>query len=155
AFYANGKLKKVAIAGGPPVDLCTATLTGPGAWSRDGTILFPQRGDTLGLYRVSDAGGQPIRVTTGAPSEGDRSWPGSHYWPCFLPDGRHFLYYVGVAPGSGSSREIRLGSLDSKASRVVAQLDSRVEYVAPGYLAYVREGTLIVQPFDARSGRLH
>jgi hypothetical protein len=93
AFYSSGKLKKVAIAGGPPVDLCTATVTGRGAWSRDGTILFPQRGDTLGLFRVSDAGGQPIRVTTGAPLEG------SHYWPCFLPDGRRFLYFKSVAPG--------------------------------------------------------
>jgi len=149
AFYSGGKLKKVAIAGGPPVDICSATLTGPGAWSRDGTILFPQRQGTLGLYRVSDTGGQPVRVTTSAPSEG------RHYWPCFLPDGRRFLYYVGKEPGSGSSREIRLGSLDSKESRVVARLDSRVEYVEPGYLAYVREGTLIVQPFDVRSARLH
>jgi Tol biopolymer transport system component len=52
-------------------------------------------------------------------------------------------------------RELRLSSLDSKETRVVARLNSRAEYVAPGYLAYAREGTLIVQPFDERSGRLH
>jgi len=149
AFYSGGKLKKVAVAGGPPVDLCTATISGSGTWSRDGTILFPQRGDTAGLCRVSDVGGQPIQVTTVAPSEDN------HFWPCFLPDGRRFLYLVNRAPGSSSPRELRLGSLDSKESRVVARLDSWAEYVVPGYLAYAREGTLIVQPFDERSGRLH
>jgi Tol biopolymer transport system component len=149
AFYSGGKLKKVAVAGGPPVELCTATLSGSGTWSRDGTILFPQRGDTLGICRVSDAGGQPIRVTTVAPSEDN------HFWPCFLPDGRRFLYLVNRSPGSSLARELRLGSLDSKESRVVAHLDSRAEYVAPGYLAFVRERTLIAQPFDVRSGRLH
>jgi len=149
AFYSGGKLKKVAVAGGPPVDLCTATISGSGTWSRDGTILFPQRGDTLGICRVSDAGGQPIRVTTVAPSEDN------HFWPFFLPDGRRFLYLVNRAPGSSSPRELRLGSLDSKESRVVARLDSWAQYVAPGYLAFVREGTLIVQPFDEQSGRLH
>jgi len=149
AFYTGGKLKKVAIAGGPPVDLCSATLSGSGTWSRDGTILFPQRGDTAGLCRVSDAGGQPIRVTTVAPSEDN------HFWPHFLPDGRRFLYLVNRAPGSGLPRELRLGSLDSKESRVVARLDSRAEYVAPGYLTYAREGTLIAQPFETRTGKLH
>src|SRR6185369_6321359 len=124
-------------------------LSGFGTWSRDGTILVPQRGDTPGLCRVSDAGGQPIRVTTVAPSEDN------HFWPCFLPDGRRFLYLVNRAPGSSSPRELRLGSLDSKESRVVARLDSRAEYVAPGYLAFVREGTLIAQPFDERNGHLH
>ncbi len=149
AFNSGGKLKKEAIAGGPPVDLCAAKFSGAGTWSRDGTILYPQRGDTAGLFRVSDAGGQPIRVTTVAPSEDN------HFWPCFLPDGRRFLYLVNRAPGSSLPRELRLGSLDSKESRVVARLDSRADYVAPGYLAYAREGTLIAQPFDERSGRLH
>src|SRR5262249_30290082 len=114
-----------------------------------GTILFPQRGDTAGLCRVSDAGGQPIRVTTVAPSEDN------HFWPRFLPDGRRFLYLANRAPASDLPRELRLASLESKESRVVARLDSRAEFVAPGYLIYVREGTLMAQPFDQRSGRLH
>src|SRR5262249_27663785 len=84
AFYAGGKRKKAAIAGGPPVDLCTATPTGPGTWSHNGTILFPQaRGSGArgsgGLFRVSDRGGDTIRVTTVAPSEDN------HFRPCFLP----------------------------------------------------------------------
>ncbi len=148
AFYSDGKLKKVAIAGGPPVDLCSAALSAAVGWSRDGTILYPQRGDTAGLFRVSDQGGQPIRVTTVAPSEDN------HFWPHFLPDGRRFLYLANRAPGSGLARELRQGSLDSKESRVVARLDSRAEYIAPGYLAYAREATLMVQRFDERSGRL-
>jgi hypothetical protein len=72
-----------------------------------------------------------------------------------LPDGRRFLYLVNNLPGSGSVRELRLGSLDSKESRLVAHLDSRAEYVAPGYLVYARDGALFAQPFDQNSARLH
>src|SRR5262245_23539083 len=132
AFYSGGKLKRVAIAGGPPVDLCTAALSAAVGWSRDGTILFPQRRDTAGLLRVSDQGGQSIRVTSVAPSEDN------HFWPSFLPDGRRFLYLVNRAPSSDLARELRLGSLDSSERRVVARLDSRAVYVAPGSLAYAR-----------------
>src|SRR5262249_10189579 len=102
---------------------------------------------TRGLFRLSDRGGDPIRVTTVAPPED------AHFRPCFLPDGRRFIYFANM-PWSGPASELRLGSLDSKGSRVVARVESRAEFVAPGYLAYVREGTLIVQPFDARSARL-
>src|SRR5262249_20134041 len=58
-------------------------------------------------------------------------------------------------PRSGAPRELRLGSLDSKESRLVARLDSKAEYVAPGYLVYAREGALFAQPFDERTARLH
>ena len=39
-FFAGGKLKKVAIAGGPPIVLCDAPAGRGGSWSRDNVILF-------------------------------------------------------------------------------------------------------------------
>src|SRR5262249_18173558 len=38
AFFADGKLKRIDISGGPPQTLCTAD--GGGAWSADGTIIY-------------------------------------------------------------------------------------------------------------------
>jgi len=49
---------------------------------------------------------------------------------------------------------VRLASLDSKESRSVQHMDSRVEYAAPGYLLNVREGALFAQSFDERRGRV-
>jgi Tol biopolymer transport system component len=148
AFYADGMLKKTPIDGGPPVELCEAVVLAPGAWSRDGTILFPRRANPRGLFRVSDAGGEPVRVTTCAPEEEN------HKGAWFLPDGRRFLYHVNSNPGAANARELRLGSLASKESRTVARMDSRAEYSPPGYLVYAREGALFAQRFDERQARL-
>jgi hypothetical protein len=72
-------------------------------------------------------------------------------WPEFLPDGRRFLYVV--TTGNGNSR-LMLGELDSDEKTYVMDVDSRVEYAEPGYLIYVRDDTLVVQPFDADTGRI-
>ena len=57
AFMAEKKLKRLDLAGGPPVtlaDVPRADPNHPGAWSRDGTILF---GCSCGLDSVSSSGG--------------------------------------------------------------------------------------------------
>ena len=87
-FFAEGKLKRVAL-GGVPVDVCDVPqgvgLEGGATWSRDDVILLSQQ---LTLHRVSAKGGSPTPVTTLA--EGEEA----HRWPWFLPDGQHFLYVV-------------------------------------------------------------
>ena len=145
AFYADGKLKKVPATGGPPMDLCEAPFALVGSWSPSGTILFSQLFPS-GIYRVPDAGGDAVRVTTPLPGE-------HHIWPHFLPDGRRFLYLRNPAPGRGE-RELRVASLDSAERRVVTRLSSRAEYAAPGYLFYVRDSALFAQPFDERKAEL-
>ena len=39
-FFAQAKLKKVDVNGGPPQILCDAPQGTGGTWNRDGTILF-------------------------------------------------------------------------------------------------------------------
>ena len=63
AFEANGKLKKVAVAGGPVQTPAYAPAMVGGAWNRDGEIVFAP-GNRTGLYRISAAGGEVIPVTT-------------------------------------------------------------------------------------------
>src|SRR5262249_24631814 len=46
--------------------------------------------------------------------------------------------------------EVRIGSLDSTEDRTLFDARSRVLYAEPGYLLFVRDGTLMAQPFDAR-----
>src|SRR4029077_4214424 len=70
-----------------------------------------------------------------------------HAWPAFLPDGKHFLYLGhNNTPGRGA---IYVGSLDSKETKLLVNANSSVLYSPPGYMLYVRAGTLLAQPFDA------
>jgi serine/threonine protein kinase len=149
AFWADGKLKKIAIDGGPPVDLGEVVLQTPGAWARDGTILFPNRAvSPSGLFRIPESGGQAERVTACGPTEEN------HRGPSFLSDGRRFLYFVNSMPGAADTRELRLGTLDSSETRTVMRMDCRAEYSPLGYLVYSREGALFAQRFDEKTVRL-
>src|SRR5262249_24566527 len=40
AFFADGRLKKIAVSGGPATTLAETPVRAPGTWSRDGVILF-------------------------------------------------------------------------------------------------------------------
>ena len=50
-FFANNKLKKVAVSGGDTIELCDAPNPHGGSWGTDGTILF-----------ATDEGRRPMRV---------------------------------------------------------------------------------------------
>ena len=81
-FFADGKLKKTLIAGGPPTALSDAPAGRGGSWSRDNVIVFAPSWRPRGvLLRVSSAGGSrpsPRRID---PATGETH----HRWPHFLP----------------------------------------------------------------------
>ncbi|MEI6667542.1 MAG: protein kinase [Acidobacteriota bacterium] len=140
-FFSANKLKTVPAIGGPPAELCDAPSERGGTWNRDNVILFSP---TLNgpLQRVTSAGGAPAPVTALAKGET------SHRWATFLPDGRHFLYFVGT--GDGTTGEIRTGSLDSKEGVAIAPSDSNGLYAA-GHLLFARGGSLMAQSFDVNT----
>ncbi len=140
-FFASGKLKKVEVSGGPPTELCLASLGYGGSWALDGTILFAPN-HTSPLYRVPASGGQPVQVTSLNPARQEAS----HSSPQFLPDGRHFLYYSSSASPEFSG--IYLGSLDGGDAKLLLRGISTALYAPPSDLLYVQEGTLIVRRFD-------
>jgi hypothetical protein len=75
----------------------------------------------------------------------------SHRFPRLLPDGKHFLYVVrnfgGDTPGGHT---LRVASVDGSTTKDLFATESDAVY-ALGYLFFVREGTLLAQPFDAGS----
>ncbi len=71
---------------------------------------------------------------------------GSHRWPQFLPDGRHFLFTV--RSGLAEQRGVYLSDLDGKTRRRLIPSDANARYVAPGYLLFLNDDTLVGQPFD-------
>jgi Tol biopolymer transport system component len=150
AFGDGNKLKKIDVSGGPPLTLCEVSYAvGSGAWNKDGIILFGSRGTGPGLSKVSAAGGVAARVTVADGKRGELF----HSFPSFLPDGRHFLY-SGVSSG-GETRGVFEGSLDVKPeeqSRKVAILTptNAIYVAAEGRVLFLRDATLMVQPFDAQ-----
>jgi len=147
-FFANGKLERIDTSGGPPQVLCDAGAGRGGAWGADGTILFTPE-IMGGVSRVPSIGGAPIHLAkTGA----EVSSMGSGRWPQFLPDGKHFLFfrYSGNATESGTFVE----SLDGGEPKLLVQGFSNAVYAAPGYLLFIKQGTLMAQRFDAGNLRL-
>ncbi len=150
-FFANGKLKKLALAGGPVTVLSDAPSGRGGSWSRDEVILFtPASAAGVGIVRVSSAGGIPIPVTTADPVADIR-----HAWPHFLPDGRHFIYTAstGICCPAPKPSVVMLALLDSADMPVrLFEAESSVSY-ARGHLLFARDETLMAQPFDADTRR--
>ncbi len=147
-FFADGKLKKVAASSGPPQTLCDATLGRGGTWNQDDVILFT-RSTSEPLSRVSAAGGTPVTVTELDPKAGELS----HRWPTFLPDGKHYLFWVQGASGISDSG-IYIGSLNSKERKLLVRTDSSGMFAPPGYLLFVRDGTLLAQELNLRKFEL-
>ncbi len=147
-FFADGKLKKLDIGGGPVQVLCDAPAGRGGTWSRGGVIVFSPSGQLGGgLYRVPVAGGTATRITTPDASRGEDS----HRWPMFLPDGKHFLYLGAAVAGPEDPDAIFVGQLDSQEKRFVTKATGNPAYAAPGYLLFCREKTLYEQRFDANA----
>jgi Tol biopolymer transport system component/predicted Ser/Thr protein kinase len=143
-FFAEGKLKKIEVTGGPPQKICDAPTGADGSWSSEGVILFDGRSNDP-IYRVSAAGGVPVVAVKPEAARKE----GSVGWPEFLPDGRHFLY---MATGQKAEENTyRIGSLDSPESKALASAQTLVTYAPPGFLLFVRDKTLVAQPFDAKA----
>jgi Tol biopolymer transport system component len=142
-FFADSKLKKIEAQGGSPQTLCDTSIGRGGSWNEEGTIIFaPDIGDSI--YRVSAAGGEPVPVTL----LDETRHQFNHRWPSFLPDGRHFLFFARTS--SEESTGTYVASLDSREQKFIMPGRSNAVYALPGYLLFVRERTLMAQPFDAR-----
>jgi len=154
AFSAGGKLKRIAIAGGPAVTLADsngAPVTPIGTWNKDGVILF---GSNAGLRRVSASGGESTLVTTSDPARKESG----HGFPQFLPDGKRFLYFVQST--DAEVRGVYASSLDAPDRRErILRTASKAFYAPPlsgygGHLLWLQGQTLLAQRFDAERLRM-
>ena len=140
-FFAQGKLKKIAVSGGPTQTLCDAPNGRGGAWNGDGVIIF-NAGNAGSLSRVPANGGVPVPAT--------KSAAGAQVFPVFLPDNRHFLF---VARGEKESG-VYVASMDMKENRRILLDVANPAYDPPapheknGHLLFVRQQTLMAQPVD-------
>lgn len=149
AFLSDGTLKKIDVDGTGVATICDVRMVaGGGSWSKNDVIVFSS-GSVL--MRVPASGGTPVPVTALDPSRREIG----HYLPRFLSDGRRFLY-LRVSPTTDESG-IYVGAVDVKpeeqsTTRLIATRGGPI-YAPPaagdiGRVLFLRESTLMAQPFD-------
>ena len=144
-FYAGDKLRRLDLATGSVVTLVDGMNSARGGtWSKDGVILYAP-GFSTPLYRVPESGGTPQTVTTI-----DTTMVTTNRFPQFLPDGKHFIYLAASHLPGGAPSTIYCGSLDG--GPPVKVLESKASAIyADGFLFFVRDSTLMAQPFNTGS----
>jgi serine/threonine protein kinase/Tol biopolymer transport system component len=146
-FFASGKLWRIDIAGGTPTQICDVPAGRGGTWNANGVIIYNAVNDGP-LLQVPATGGAPRALTTLDVTRHENS----HRYPTFLPDGRHFLYFIrsddreiqGIYVGSIERPQDRTRVIPSDFNGVYSPgLDQR-----SGHLLWLRNGALVAQPFD-------
>jgi len=144
-FFATGKLKIIAAAGGNARTLATAQNGRGASWSADGTILYVPEPNSP-VFRVSDKGGSSTPITTLNPSRGEIG----HRWPVFIDD-RHFLF---TNQGSRSDvTGIYLATIGSPEPIRLTSQYSNAAYTA-GKVLYLSNGMIVSQRLDLQNSRL-
>ena len=136
-FSADGMLKKLSLAGGRPLVLARDLPNSPwmlGSWSDDGRIAF----DTInGGLRVVPVDGGTVTALTAASGE----W---HLDPQILPHSDVVLYLAQVL----NRLRIEAISLGGKKRKTLLDNASHARYLASGHLLFMRDGGLMIAPFD-------
>jgi Tol biopolymer transport system component len=140
-------LKKVAISGGPSIQLTILDGAPQGAtWMPDDTIVFATNNPSTGLQRVSAKGGTP-EVVTRPDHQGDEV---DHLWPEVLPGGRVVLFTVTASTGGLDNASIAALDLRTQMSTILVRGGLDAHYVESGHLVYVGAGALRAAPFDLK-----
>lgn len=153
-FFANKSLKQVHLLSNlneikPEIIADADVEPGGGTWNKDGTIVFaPSMSDAL--YKVPATGGKAVKLMTLDPAKGERA----QLWPQFLPDGKHFLFFLLTAMTDTTG--VYTGSLDSAEFHRLFQAETNAVYSplagessGKGYLLYMKGRDLMGQGFNA------
>ena len=142
-FYQDGKIRKVSLAGGPPITIAAVVDLLGASWGPDDVIAFRTGG---GISRVSAAGG-------GVPETVARPDSGSDLrWPDVLPDGKAALVTV-FAGLTGA--QLGVVSFETGTVTPLGLAGTNPRYVQPGYIVYgTAEQSLLSVRFDAARRRV-
>ena len=143
AFFADRKLKKVPVTGGPVVTLADAPEPRGAWWAEDGTIVFAPH-NRMGLMRVSSGGGQAQPVTTLTQGEI------THRFPQVLPGGVGILYTASTEVIIGTGSTLVVQPLPSGERTIIQRGGYFGRYAGSGHIVYTQDDALFAMPFDLR-----
>jgi Tol biopolymer transport system component len=140
-FWSRGALRRVPVAGGPPVEITRTPQPSSSSWSDDGRILFGLAGL---ISSVPFIGGEPTALTT---QSGDQI-EFAHLHPRILPGGKWLLYTILPVNYGWDKARVVARSLLTGEQRTLVEGASDARYVPTGHLLYMRLGNLMAAPFD-------
>jgi len=140
-FFADGKLKKVPLMGGPPVVVAEGPTPRGAAWGAGDAIAMAPLA-TGGLQLLYGSGGAPKSIST---LDGERPQK-SHRWPMFLPGGKDLV----ITTWDGSRFDVELLRLETGARKLLIEDASDARYAPTGHLVFLRGTALFAAPFDLR-----
>ena len=146
-YFTQEKLKTVLLPGGSPQALADVQSVGGATWNREGVVLFATTAKR-GIARIPASGGVAADVTVPDRKRDEVL----HVFPQFLPDGRHYLLFILSAKQGATG--VYVGSLGSEERKQLVRSEGRGLYAPPGYLLFLRQGTLMAQRFDVKNLRL-
>jgi len=148
AFFARGKLCKVAVTGGRPIELADAGLNRGGVWCPNGDIVFSPS-TTSGLVLLASQGGAPRELTHLDPARKERS----HRWPALLP-GDEIAFTVGTTDQPASYDDARIDAVElaTGARRELLRGASMVKAAPGGQLVIARNDQLLALPLAQATG---
>jgi len=141
AFFTRGTLRKVSVAGGSAVTVCSlptiyADEIHGGSWGDDGNIVFESGSK---LWRVSEKGGVPQRI----PMPDDTA----AFFPEVLPGSRAIVFAGTRLVPSQQSGVWVLPPSDGQ-PRLLMEGGEMARYLRSGHLVYSAKGALVVAPLD-------
>ena len=147
-FFADGKLKKIAVGGGAAVTLCNAPVGFGGSWGDDGNIIAALN-RWGGLVRIPAAGGTPVQVTKLDPGGS------AHRWPQVLPGSEAVIFTaLELFSTDRSNANIEVISLRTGERKTLHRGGFFGRYLAegngsrgPGHLVYLHQSRAFAVPF--------
>ena len=142
AFFAENRLKKVAIAGGEPTILCEARNPVGAVW-----------GDTDQIFFGDQEGGALTQVTASGGARQKIPLNGKQVIDVDVLPGNKWLLFSTFRSSNPDYAEIRLLSLETGKMGDALEAGGCARYFN-GHLLFTRGGTLIAAPFDVDQRRI-
>jgi Tol biopolymer transport system component len=139
-FWAGGSIRRVALDGGPPVEVCPSAPLGGATWVAADEIVYAAMEG--GLARVAPSIGRPEPLTRLAPGEV------SHRLPHAVRGLGAVLFTV--FESDFDKRHARVDVLDRGTGerRTLAENAADARYVSTGHVLFARRGSLVAVPVD-------
>ncbi len=142
-FFAGDGLLRLPISGGTTTRIADASWGRGASWGRKEVIVFAPEASGP-LIRMRASGGAIEQATT----LDTVARHVAHRFPCFLPDGEHFLFVA--LPAGPRGFDVFVGSLGSSKVKRIMEADCAPVFAEPGYLVFTQGGKVMAQRFDTR-----
>ncbi len=150
AFIVGGRLQRVPLAGGPVATIADEVVNY--SWGDNDVVVYSRNpGPNAGLWRVSAAGGTPMRLTT--PDSARRE--GRHVWPQVLPGGNAAVFAIRRAGGGSEIDSLAVVEFAGGAITYLGIRGSNPRFAPTGHLLFSqRDGSVRGIRFDPATFRL-